>query len=91
MRQTFKIANPIHATTMELATMKSMPLDAIVKQDTKETIVNNDPAKQICANMAALVVTWKIQKMVIVAIVPKVSVATIAKLRTTVSHIFNVY
>jgi hypothetical protein len=73
---------------MELATMKSMPLDAIVNQDTKEIVVNNDPARQICANMAALAMT---QKMVIVAIVPKVSVALIAKLRITVSHIYDVY
>ena len=87
MRQTFQIVNPIHATTMELATMKSMPLDVIVKQDTKEIVVTNDPAKQICANMAAIAMT---QKMVIVAIVLLDSVALIAKLRITVSHIYDV-
>lgn len=78
----------IHATTMELAMMKSMLLNAIVKQDSKEIVVNNDPATQSCANMAALALK---RKMVIVAIVSKVSVVTIAKLRITVSRIYNVY
>ena len=86
VKTTFWIAILIHATSKEVAPIKSMTLVVNATQVILEIPVNTDHAMQICVNM---VVHAKTKQMVIIAIVFQVLMVQIVRRRSIVSTFYQ--